>query len=261
MVLLYTLATVGPFVWIVVLSLRITPDIFANPYGAPVPRTGRSTPTAWFGSNYDVYFFNSLLVVGCAVAILTVVGAMAAHALARYRFIGNRFCYFLIFSTLIFPPQLIIIALYQILIKYRIVRHAHWARAGVRFAQPADHRLHPRRLLQTSVPATSTTQHAWMDIPRCWCSGKSASDCLPAISATIILNTITLWNEFLFAIVLITDNSRRTLPIGILKFMGDQGNDVGMVATGLMISVVPVLLIYFFFSEKLIQGITAGAVK
>ena len=51
------------------------------------------------------------------------------------------------------------------------------------------------------------------------------------------------------------------MPIGILKFMGDQGNDVGMVATGLMISVVPVLLIYFFFSEKLIQGITAGAVK
>ena len=43
--------------------------------------------------------------------------------------------------------------------------------------------------------------------------------------------------------------------------MGDQGNDVGMVATGLMISIIPVVLLYVFFSEKLIQGITAGAVK
>jgi ABC-type glycerol-3-phosphate transport system permease component len=260
-VLLYTLATVGPFVWIVVLSLRITPDIFHDPYGAPVPAHWEKYAAAWFGSNYDVYFFNSLLVVGCAVAILTVVGAMAAHALARFRFIGNRFCYFLIFSTLIFPPQLIIIALYQILIEYGLFD----TRIGlvlvyVSLNLPITVYILEgffRRLPSDLYDAARMDGYSEMlvfwkvSFPIAW----------PAISATIILNTITLWNEFLFAIVLIADDSRRTLPIGILKFMGDQGNDVGMVATGLMISVVPVLLIYAFFSEQLIQGITAGAVK
>lgn len=84
---------------------------------------------------------------------------------------------------------------------------------------------------------------------------------LPAISTTIILNTILLWNEFLYAVVLISDDDKRTLPLGVLRFMGDQLEDVGMLATGLMIAIVPVVLIYIFFSERLIQGMTAGAVK
>jgi len=84
---------------------------------------------------------------------------------------------------------------------------------------------------------------------------------LPALSTTIILNTILLWNEFLYAVVLITDESMRTLPLGIQKFMGDRMEDIGMIATGLMIAIVPVVIIYVFFSEKLIQGMTAGAVK
>ncbi len=84
---------------------------------------------------------------------------------------------------------------------------------------------------------------------------------LPAISTTIILNIILLWNEFLYAVVLITDEDKRTLPLGIQRFMGDQMEDIGMISTGLMIAIIPVVLIYAFFSEKLIQGMTAGAVK
>ena len=84
---------------------------------------------------------------------------------------------------------------------------------------------------------------------------------LPALSTTIILNTILLWNEFLYAVVLITDEDKRTLPLGIQRFMGDQMEDIGMISTGLMIAIIPVVLIYAFFSEKLIQGMTAGAVK
>jgi hypothetical protein len=84
---------------------------------------------------------------------------------------------------------------------------------------------------------------------------------LPAIATTVILNFILLWNEFLYAVVLITDDANRTLPLGIQRFMGDQLEDVGMIATGLMIAIVPVIIVYAFFSEKLIQGMTAGAVK
>ena len=84
---------------------------------------------------------------------------------------------------------------------------------------------------------------------------------LPALSTTIILNTILLWNEFLYAVVLITDEGKRTLPLGIQRFMGDQMEDIGMISTGLMIAIIPVVMIYAFFSEKLIQGMTAGAVK
>jgi ABC-type glycerol-3-phosphate transport system permease component len=62
-------------------------------------------------------------------------------------------------------------------------------------------------------------------------------------------------------VVLITDEEKRTLPLGIQRFMGDQMQDIGMISTGLMIAIIPVIVIYVLFSEKLIQGMTAGAVK
>lgn len=84
---------------------------------------------------------------------------------------------------------------------------------------------------------------------------------IPAIVTTVILNFILLWNEFLYAVVLITDDSKRTLPLGVQKFMGDQFSDIGMVATGAMISIIPVVIFYALFSEKIIKGMTAGAIK
>ena len=65
---------------------------------------------------------------------------------------------------------------------------------------------------------------------------------MPAVFTTGLLNFIMLWNEFLYAVVLLTDNSKRTLPLGIMFFMGGHQIDVGMVATGLMIAILPVLL-------------------
>src|ERR1044072_7163933 len=84
---------------------------------------------------------------------------------------------------------------------------------------------------------------------------------LPVIATTMILHFLLLWNEFLYAVVLITDDANRTLPLGIQRFMGDQLEDVGMIATLRMFGFVPVVIVYAFFSEKLIQGMTAGAVK
>jgi hypothetical protein len=72
---------------------------------------------------------------------------------------------------------------------------------------------------------------------------------------------IELWNEFLYAVVLLTEDEKRTLPLGIMKFMGDQLQDIGMIATGMMISVLPIIAIYVFFSERLIRGMTASVLK
>jgi len=84
---------------------------------------------------------------------------------------------------------------------------------------------------------------------------------VPAIFTTVTLNFIILWNEFLYAVVLLTEDDKRTLPLGIMHFMGSHQLDVGMVATGLMIAIMPIILVYGFFSETMIRGMTAGAVR
>ena len=75
---------------------------------------------AWIDSNFATYFWNSTLVVVGAVAAVTLIGAAAAHALARYRFRGNRLIYGILFSSIIFPPQITLISLYQILVEYNL---------------------------------------------------------------------------------------------------------------------------------------------
>ena len=117
-VLLYTVVSGGPFLWVAVMSLRTTPEIFAAPYALPSRLHWEKFVEAWTKSNYGTYFWNSVIVVVTAVALLTVIGAMVAHALARYRFRGSRLVRFAILSGLVLPPQLMILSLFQILLDY-----------------------------------------------------------------------------------------------------------------------------------------------
>jgi ABC-type glycerol-3-phosphate transport system permease component len=260
-IVVWTAFAAGPLAWVATMSLRSTSDIMRDPYALPEAWRFDKYVTAWTTSGYDTYFANSLVVVLSAVAIVTVVGAMAAHALARYRFPGNRAVYFLIFSTIVLPPQITIIALFQTL------AHAglYDTRIGLILVYAAVQLPLTVYILESffaRIPA-DLFDAARIDGYSEWAAFWKVAFpvAMPAIATVVILNTILLWNEFLYAVVLIADDAKRTLPLGIQKFMGDQLEDYGMIATGLMIAIIPVVLIYAFFSEKLIQGMTAGAVK
>jgi ABC-type glycerol-3-phosphate transport system permease component len=258
---LFTVFAAGPFLWVATMSVRTTTEISLDHYAWPAVWHWEKFPQAWFKSNYNVYFENSLLVVLSAVAILTVIGAMAAHCFARYRFRANRLLYFIIFSAIIFPPQITIIALFQILVQYGLYNSLVGLTA-VYVAVQLPLTVYILESFFARIPSDlfdAARMDGYSEWQIFW--KVSLPIAAPAISTTIILNTILLWNEFLYAVVLITDEAKRTLPLGIQRFMGDQLEDVGMIATGLMIAIVPVVLIYAFFSEKLIQGMTAGAVK
>lgn len=257
----YTAFAAGPFIWVAIMSLRTTTEIMADHFALPATLHWDKFPTAWFNSNYNVYFKNSAMIVSAAVAILTIVGAMAAHCLARYRFRLNRVIYFILFSTIIFPPQITIISLFQILVQYGL----YDTRLGLMFVYVAIQLPLTIYILESffaRIPGDlfdAARIDGYSEWEIFW--RVSFPIAIPAIATTVILNFILLWNEFLYAVVLITDDANRTLPLGIQRFMGDQLEDTGMIATGLMIAIVPVIIVYAFFSEKLIQGMTAGAVK
>ncbi|MCC7271150.1 MAG: carbohydrate ABC transporter permease [Alphaproteobacteria bacterium] len=243
------------------MSLRTTTEIHRSHFALPFPAHWHKFPEAWFNSNYATYFGNSVQVVVTAVVILTVVGAMAAHCLARYRFRLNRVIYFVLFSTIIFPPQITIISLFQILVQYGLYN----SKVGLTLVYVAIQLPLTIYILESffaRIPSDlfdAARMDGYSDWEIFWRVALPIA--LPAVATTIILNFILLWNEFLYAVVLITDEDNRTLPLGIQRFIGDTQEDVGMIATGLMIAIIPVVVVYAFFSEKLIQGMTAGAVK
>ncbi len=260
-VVVYTIVTGGPFLWVAVMSLRTTAEIFKNPYGIPSPVHWDKFVDAWTKANYSTYFWNSTAVVVTAVVLVTVIGSMAAHCLARYRFRGNRVVRFLILSGLVLPPQLVILALFQILLDLSLYNTL----TGLVIVYVATHIAMTVYILEgffVQIPQDlfdAARMDGYSDFEIFWRVTMPVG--APAIFTTVTLNFIILWNEFLFAVVLLTDDAKRTLPLGIMHFTGSHQLDVGMVATGLMIAILPIILIYAVFSETMIKGMTAGAVR
>ena len=260
-VLIYSLVTGGPLLWVAMMSLRTTAEIFKAPYAWPWPAHWEKFADAWFKSNYHTYFWNSAIVVICAVALVSVIGAMAAHCLARYNFRGNRLVRLLILSGLILPPQLLILALFQILLEIDLYNTL----TGLTLVYVATHIAVTVYILEgffAQIPQDlfdAARIDGYSDFEIFW--RVTVPIGAPAIFTAVTLNFIVLWNEFLFAVVLLTDDSKRTLPLGIMHFTGSHQLDVGMAATGLMIAIVPIVVLYAFFAETMIRGMTAGAVR
>lgn len=260
-VLLYTILAGGPLVWVAMMSIRTTPEILDNPYALPSIIHWEKFASAWIDSNYGTYFWNSIMAVAGAVCLLTMIGAMAAHCLARYRFRGAGLVRFAILSGMVLPPQLLILSLFQILIGYGLY-NSLTGLILVYVSSQLGMTLYILEGFFAQIPqdlfdAARMDGYGDMDI----FLRITIPVGLPAIITTMMLNLVILWNEFLFAVVLLTDDDKRTLPLGTMHFIGGHQLDIGMVATGLMIAIVPVLLLYAFFSETMIRGMTAGALR
>jgi ABC-type glycerol-3-phosphate transport system permease component len=253
--------TGGPFLWVAFMSLRTTPEILDHPYALPRPVHWDKFIKAWTGSSYGLYFWNSTIVVVAAVAIVVVIGAMAAHGLARYRFPASRTVRFLLLSGMMLPPQMLILSLFQIMFNYGLYNTL----TGLIIVYVATQLPMTLYLLESffaQIPQDlydAARLDGYSDFEIFWRITLPIG--MPAVFTTATLNFIMLWNEFLYAVVLLTDNNKRTLPLGIMHFLGGHQIDVGMVATGLMIAIVPVLILYAFFSETMIKGMTAGALR
>ncbi|MGD0266339.1 MAG: carbohydrate ABC transporter permease [Candidatus Methylomirabilota bacterium] len=262
-VLAYTAFSAGPYLWTAVMSLRTTDEIYRSHYGLPIPAHWGKFYTAWTEFGYATYFRNSAIVSVVAVCLITVVGAMAAFGFARrrYAFRLREPLFLMIFLSVMFPPQIMILSLFQILIKYRLFNTL----PGLILVYVA-----------TELPITIYLLRAFFaQIPQELEEAARLDGCtdwtmfwrvmfpiaLPAVATTFILDFIYFWNEFLYAVVFITSQEIRTLPLAIQFLVSDQYQDIGMLATGLMIATLPILVMYLFLSEWFVKGMTAGAIK
>jgi len=82
----------------------------------------------------------------------------------------------------------------------------------------------------------------------------------PAIATLIITDFLATWNEYLLASVIINDNKLKTVPIGLMTFVGEHGTDYGYLCAGVLISVIPVIIVYLIFQKNFVEGMS-GAVK
>ena len=262
-VLVYTAFSAGPYLWTAVMSLRTTDEIYRSHYGLPIPAHWDKYYVAWTKFGYQTYFRNSAIVAVASVLLVTIIGALAAFGFARrrYAFPFREPLFLLIFLSIMFPPQIMLLSLFQILVQYKLFNSL----AGLVLVYVATElplTIYLLRAFFAQIP-TELEEAARLDGCSDWAMFWRVMFpmALPAVATTVILNFIYFWNEFLYAVVFITRQEIRTLPLAIQFLVSDQYFDIGMLATGLMIATLPVLLLYLFLSEWFVRGMTAGAIK
>lgn len=259
----FTCVWVFPFAWMVVMSLRTSPEIYAAPYGMPWPPHLDKFVAAFSDFGYATYFKNSILVTVCALVLNILVASMAAYGFARsrFRFALREPIFLAIFIAIMFPPQIILLALYQVMVTYGLYNRLE----GLILVYAA-----------TSLPLTIYLLRSFFaQIPQEIEDAARIDGCSdfrafwsvmlpiakPALTVVTILNAISFWNEFLYAVTFITKQENRTLPLAVMFFLGEAYQDIGMLATGIVIASLPIIVLYLIFSEHFISGMTAGALK
>ncbi|MEA5118625.1 MAG: carbohydrate ABC transporter permease [Propionicimonas sp.] len=263
---LWALATLFPLAIAVLSSVRNNKDIYVNPIGLDLSRIDWHNYVEAFngpagGSPLWVYLQNSVIVTVASLAIGTTCGVLAAYGLARRtdRVMGAVSRYL---SALITIPILAILVPIFTLTGTLNIRDNVLGVALVYAATMIPGTTILTRPYFTSIPA-ELIEAATIDG-----AGEVRTFlrvvlplALPAISAVVLVNAIWAWSELTLALVLLISPANKTLPVGLLAFQGQYFTDLGVQSAGLLIAAAPMVILYFFFSQRITQGMSAGAIK
>lgn len=212
-------------------------------------------------NNFYRYFLNSAFVVCISMLLILVVGSSAAFGLARIKFKLRNFFYYIFIIGLTISVHITLLPVY-VMTRTIGLYDTLWALIGPYVAVNLPVTIFILVSFMEAIPL-SLEEAAFMDgakhVQVYWHVVLPISR--PALTAVGIFNTVVLWNEFVFALVLISTEKLRTLTLALWTFNGEFAVDVPAMMTILFVSMVPLLVFYAIVREKLIEGLTAGALK
>jgi raffinose/stachyose/melibiose transport system permease protein len=220
-----------------------------------------SFSTAWTDGHFGTYLRSSVLVAVAVVAISSVLSILAGYAFALMRFRGEQVLFYVLLLGLMVPLEATIVPLYYDLRDLGLT-DTYWAlilpQAGVSVAfgtfwMRAFFRSVPRSLVEAArldgASSWSTLWRVVFPLAR------------PAVLTMVVLVFMWTWNEFLLALVMVSDEGLRTAPLGLAFFQGRNTTDEALLAAGALIVAAPVVIVYLFLQRHFIRGMLSGAVK
>lgn len=248
-----------PTIWMVISAFKSNREIFRQPFGLPSEWRWSNFVEAWEKGGLGTLYVNSLVITTIAVAICVICATAAAFAFTRLEFPFRRLSYRLLLIGLLLPPPTIAIPLFTQLRDMGLL-NTHWAlilpgaawslSLTVFLMRAYFNSVRPDMEEAARIDGANVWQIFWtISVPMVW----------PAMLTMIILNTINIWNELLFALLFITDENKRTLPVGLIRFYGYHSTDYALVFAALCITTLPILLLYFILQRHVVAGLTATA--
>ena len=250
-----------PFVITLIMSFKSQADYMSgNFWGLP--------KTIFFGnlqkilfSRFNIYFLNSFFVAGLSVTIVTLIASLASYAFAKMKFRLSGLVFTLFIIGMMIPVHTTLIPIYQLTKALRLTDNL-LGLVGPYMSIGLPVAIYVLTSFFREVPG-SIQESAFIDgasSPRIFWSIMLPIS-IPAVSTVGILNFLTFWNEFIYALTLINTPIKRTVPLGIREFYGLEMVNIPAVFATILIASLPVIIFYMFAQERVINGLAAGAVK
>jgi raffinose/stachyose/melibiose transport system permease protein len=248
-----------PFLWVVLSSFREGPDIKMRPFALPTSLLLDGYVFAWIRGHLGIAFINSLIISAAAVTAILVVSSMAAYVLARVR--KSILLYTFFTMGIMVPLHTILIPTFVFIKSLNLLN----TRAGAIIMYTATGLSLSLFILVGFMKSIPTEIEESASIDGCSRSRTFLSIILPLSRAGIAtvgtLTFLNVWNEYLFAFILLTTIPKKTIQLGIYSLQGSYGTNFGPLCAALTISILPVVAVFIAFQRQVIAGMTAGAVK
>ena len=261
--ILYTLIALFPVFVIVINSFKTRKAIFREPLSLPDADSFSliGYQTVLKQGDFFLYFQNSMIVTVGSLTLILLFGAMAAFALAEYRFKGNTLMGLYLALGIMIPIRIGTVAILEMMVQTGLV-NTLWALILVYTAQglPLAVFILSEFMRQVSDDLKNAGRIDGLSEYRIFFV-LVLPLVRPAMATVAVFNMIPIWNDLWFPLILAPAEEVKTLTLGSQVFIGQFVTDWNAVLSALSLAILPVMALYVIFSRQLIRGITSGAVK
>jgi len=250
-----------PIIYIGMASFKTKMDYVRNQIGWPNPPVLDNYLRLIEDAKLFIWFGNSAAVTIGSVALTVAVGALAAHAFSRFNFTGKEKIFNLIIALMIIPPIVMIIPLFVLATRARLV-NTYWSAILIYAGLMLPFSVYLLRNFFVTIPE-SIVDSARID--GCSDMGIFLRIVVPlsrsALITLVVVNVLWVWNELLIALIFLQKEELTTLVVGLIRFQGRFRIDQPVILAGIFASMVPMVILYLVGQRFLVQGLTAGALK
>ncbi|MCW3817897.1 carbohydrate ABC transporter permease [Micromonospora sp. DR5-3] len=254
----YAAIAFGPLLLVLIGSLRPNAEILRAPVGLPSSFDLSNYTRAWQTASISTYFINSLTVTCASVALCVSVSAMAAYALARWKFRGRALLAAFFLSGLMIPAKLGLLPVFYMfqsmgLIDSRIGLVLLYAASGIPFSVfviMGFMRGLPGELEEAARIDGANEGRLFVSVV--------LPLMRPALAVATVFQFAPTWNDFFYPLVLLRSGDKYTIPVGLTRFFGEFAADRGTLFAGLVIALVPLAVVFALATKQIVAGLTAG---
>jgi len=251
-----------PFFSALVTSVRTQDDISLNGFWSiPEEISFQNFPDAWTGGRVNRYLLNSFIITIPALTATIFLSSLSAFALARYKFTGNRLIYFMYVAGTMLPFQILLLPVFMLTNKFGLY-NTYWSVILIHTAFQLGFCTFVLRNFMRTLPGEI------MDAARI--DGASEFGIywrivmpltVPAIAAVAVLEFTWIFNDYIWALILIQDDALKPVTAGLAGLQGQFSTNWPLIVAAALMAAVPTLIIFFALQRYFIGGLTLGSGK